>query len=96
MLLVIKPILTAKGKRDVKVRQVTFEEAKKFADEHSMNYIETSATSGMNIKLLFETITSCLYESHNFPTNKDRTIVLDQPTGKAEKEAKGKCCKSSA
>jgi hypothetical protein len=55
-------------------------------------YIETSAKNGTNIKKLFDTITSSLYESHNFPTNKDKTIVLDQPMKSPEKENK-KCCK---
>ena len=35
-------------------RKVTYEEAKKYADEHDLPYIETSAKEGININELFD------------------------------------------
>ncbi len=73
-------------------RQVTGVEAKKFCDENKLQYIETSAIDGKNIKKLFETITSSLYENQNFFTNKDKTVVLDQPLKSTESRNGRKCC----
>ena len=36
-------------------RKVTYEEAKQYADEHDLPYIETSAKEGININELFDT-----------------------------------------
>jgi hypothetical protein len=57
-----------------------------------LQYVEVSAKQGTNIKKLFEIITSSLYESHNFPTNKDKTVVLDQPFRANDGDKKQKCC----
>lgn len=67
-------------------------EARKFCDENKLTYIETSAKNGTNVKKLFDTITSSLYESHNFNTNKDKTIVLDQPMKHNDSEKKKCAC----
>ncbi len=58
-----------------------------------MQFLEVSAVSGKNIKKLFETITSCLYENHNYITNKDKTIVLDKDYKPPENKEKKACCK---
>jgi hypothetical protein len=58
-----------------------------------MPYVEVSAKSGTNIKNLFDTITSSLYESQNYPTNKDKTVVLDPQALKNNGTKKKKCCK---
>ncbi len=67
-------------------------EAKKFCDENKLQYIETSASDGRNIKKLFETITASLYENQNFMTNKDKTVVLDQPYKQPDSRKSSKCC----
>lgn len=74
-------------------RQVPYTEAKKFCEENRLEYIETSAVEGKNIKKLFETITASLYESQNFMTNKDKTIVLDKEYKDKNEEKKKTCCK---
>lgn len=81
-----------KGKIYIYLRQVTFNDAKKFCDENKLQYVETSATDGKNIKVLFETITSSLYENLNYVTNKDKTIVIDQAYKNTEEVKKKKCC----
>lgn len=73
-------------------RQVSTAEAKKFCDENKLQYIETSAIDGKNIKKLFETITASLYENSNFITKKDQTIVLDKDYRPPESDKKKNCC----
>jgi hypothetical protein len=46
---------------------------------------------GTNIPKLFQTITNALLESQIYPTNKDKTVILDQPM-KFDNENKKKCC----
>jgi small GTP-binding protein len=75
-------------------RQVSILEAKKFSEENKLDYIETSANDGKNIKKLFETITFSLFENQNFPTNKDKTIVIDPMIRQTEGKKKNKCCKN--
>ena len=75
-------------------RQVSQADAKKFCDEFKLQYVETSATDGKNVKKLFEIITSSLYENHNLNTNKDKTVILDQAYKQPEMK-KGKCCGKS-
>ena len=43
-----------------KQRQVTFEEASKFAEENGLIFIETSAKAGFNVKALFRKIAAAL------------------------------------
>ncbi len=75
-------------------RQISFSEAKKFCEENKLAYIETSAKNGTNIKKLFETITSSLFDSNVFSTNKDKTVVIDQPIKlNVSKKSFNKCCK---
>ena len=75
-------------------RQVTLTEARKFCEDNKLSYIETSAKLGTNIKKLFETITSSLFDSNVFSTNKDKTVVIDQPIKLEEsKKSYNKCCK---
>lgn len=58
-------IIIAGNKLDLESkRQVSYEEVKRFADEKKLVCIETSAKSGHNIKQLFDTITSTLYDSN--------------------------------
>ena len=49
------------NKCDAENRTVKFEEAKKFAEDHKMQYIEASCKEGTNIKEIFNAIMK--YES---------------------------------
>ena len=70
-------------------RKVTYEEAKQYADEHELPYIETSAKEGININELFDSsIKSFLTNAKNF--GGDKNIKLNnQSTNASEKNA---CC----
>jgi Ras-related protein Rab-5C len=76
-------------------RQVPYADAKRFCDEHKFIYMETSAKTGTNIQKLFQTITNSLMEVQIYPTNKDKTVVLDQPFRFENENKKKKCCKES-
>ena len=53
-------------------RKVTYEEAKKYADEHDLPYIETSAKEGININELFDSsITTFLNMTKSFGGEKN-------------------------
>jgi small GTP-binding protein len=86
-------IIVAGNKLDMESkRQVTATEAKKFCEDNKLQYLETSASEGKNIKKLFETITVSLFDSQNFMTNKDKTVVLDQAYRATETKKKANCC----
>ena len=73
----------------VEERKVTYEEAKQYADEHELPYIETSAKEGININELFDSsIKSFLTNSKSFGGEKN--IKLNsQSTNSSER---GICC----
>ena len=78
-------------------RQVSFEEAEKFAKDNNLTYVETSAISGEGIKKLFDLITYSFYDGGNNVVNesqiKDKPIVLDTPLEKNnEVNSKKNCC----
>ncbi|CAI2379022.1 unnamed protein product [Moneuplotes crassus] len=51
------------NKSDLAVnREVSFEQAKKFADKHNMIFTETSAKSSCNVEEVFESTAACVYE----------------------------------
>ena len=69
-------------------RQVAYEEAKQYADEHDLPYIETSAKEGININELFDSsIKTFLNKSNTFKGEKN--IKLNQSTNSNERSA---CC----
>ena len=70
-------------------RQITYEEAKQYADEHDLPYIETSAKEGININELFDSsIKTFLSNSKSYRGEKN--IKLNsQSTNSSEKNA---CC----
>lgn len=78
-----------------KKRQVTVAEAEKFCEENKLGFIEASAKTGENINKIFEIITSSLFESHHFSSNKekDKTIILDPEFKSNPEKKKKKCCK---
>ena len=68
-------------------RQVAYEEAKQYADEHDLPYIETSAKNGININELFDSsIKTFLNNSSGFRGEKN--IKLNQ---NSNNEGRG-CC----
>ena len=73
----------------VEQRKISYDEAKQYADEHELPYIETSAKEGININELFDSsIKSFLNNSNNFSGEKN--IKLNsQNTNSSEK---GICC----
>ena len=62
---------------DDKKRQVDFEEAKKFADEHHLEYFETSAKLDIKVKKAIVTLlekiinSKALYDSYNSRSTED-------------------------
>jgi hypothetical protein len=78
------------------IRQVFKSDIEKFCNDNKLSYIETSAKSGTNVKKLFDVIANSLYETQNFPTNKEKTIVLDLPLNQTENGTKKKCCGGGA
>ena len=78
-------------------RQVSFDEAEKFAKVNNLSYVETSAITGEGIKKLFDIITHSFYDGGNNIANesqiKDKPIVLDTPLEKNnEVNSKKNCC----
>ena len=73
----------------VEQRKVTYEEAKQYADEHELPYIETSAKEGININELFDSsIKSFLTNTKSFGGGKN--IKLNsQSTNSSERSL---CC----
>lgn len=58
-------------------RVIQTEEASKFAEEHNLPYIETSAKDGINIEELFDKSINKFLEDINF-INEDKNIKLEQ------------------
>ena len=73
----------------VEERKVTYEEAKQYADEHELPYIETSAKEGININELFDSsIKSFLTNSKSFGGEKNIKLNSES-TNSSER---GICC----
>ena len=78
-------------------RQVSFDEADKFAKNNNLTYVETSAISGEGIKKLFDVITHSFYDGGNNLANesqiKDKPIILDNEIQKEDEVIiKKSCC----
>ena len=89
-----KPIVIVGNKCDLpeEKRTVTYEEGKKYADEHGYNFYECSAKSGENVDKAFDDIFMQMYNKHEkeFDTNEQKKLKLKKNNGKKEKEKK-KC-----
>lgn len=91
-------IIIAGNKLDLESkRQVSVEEVAKFADDKKLKFIETSAKNGTNIKLLFDTITSTLYDSNiGVPENgvdqQGPKININSNKDEVKSGCKGKAC----
>jgi Ras-related protein Rab-1A len=73
----------------VEQRKVSYDEAKQYADEHELPYIETSAKEGININELFDSsIKSFLNNSNNFSGEKNIKLNSQNTTS----SEKGICC----
>ena len=69
-------------------RKVTYEEAKEYADEHDLPYIETSAKEGININELFESSIKSFLSSNKY-IGGDKNIKLNNQSTTSEKSD---CC----
>ena len=58
-------------------RVVTYEEGENLAKKHDMMFIETSALSGANIELAFNTISSILIDSKPQPHSEQRHTQIE-------------------
>ena len=67
-------------------RVIQKEEANKFAEEHNLPYIETSAKEGFNIEELFDKSLDKYLIGINFK-NEDKNIKLDE-----NQSSQGGCC----
>ena len=84
------PILIIGNKKDKEdERNITFEEGKKFADEHKMNFFETSAFNGENVDKAF---ISFLYEIFENIKHKTSLKKVDSFSIESNKKRKEKCC----
>ncbi|KAJ5069369.1 ras-related protein rab-4a [Anaeramoeba ignava] len=92
------------NKTDIQERQVSFEEAKNYADEHGLTYLETSAKTGENVETAFLQTARIIYEKIkdgkldlHLATKKSNTsenpqIIIDSPfENNPKKKSKG-CC----
>ena len=73
----------------VEERKVTFKEAKDYADEHDLPYIETSAKEGININELFESSIKTFLANNKFIGGEKNIKLINQSTNDGEKNA---CC----
>ena len=69
-------------------RKVTYEEAKEYAEEHDLPYIETSAKEGININELFESSIKSFLSSNKY-IGGDKNIKLNNQSTTSEKSD---CC----
>lgn len=93
------------NKRDLELeREVSFEEAKKYADQNDFNYFnETSAKNGFNAKEVFIQAGKVLYLEHlkyknraninkNRNNNNNNVVPVQVDRGNEPKRKKGGCC----
>ncbi|KAA6412441.1 MAG: ras gtpase [Lasallia pustulata] len=95
-------IMLVGNKSDLRhLRAVPTEEAKQFASENNLSFIETSALDATNVELAFQNILTEIYrivsdkalhnnESSQTPITEGRTIALTNPVDSEKKS--GKCC----
>ena len=73
----------------VEERKVSFKEAKDYADEHDLPYIETSAKEGININELFESSIKTFLSNNKFIGEEKNIKLFNQSTNDSERNA---CC----
>jgi len=89
------------NKSDLKhLRAVPTEEAKAFASENGLSFIETSALDASNVEAAFQTILTDIYrivsnkalESDNPTKPEGGTITVPITVDNTTNEKKGNCC----
>ena len=70
-------------------RKVTYEEAKQYADEHELPYIETSAKEGININELFDTSIKTFLTNTKIFVGEKNIKLNSQSTNSSERNS---CC----
>ena len=70
-------------------RKVTYEEAKQYADEHDLPYIETSAKEGININELFDTSIKTFLTNTKIFVGEKNIKLNSQSTNSSESNS---CC----
>ena len=70
-------------------RKVTYEEAKQYADEHDLPYIETSAKEGININELFDTSIKTFLTNTKIFVGEKNIKLNSQNTNSSERNS---CC----
>jgi Ras-related protein Rab-11A len=96
-------IMLVGNKSDLRhLRAVTTEEAKQFAAENNLSFIETSALDASNVELAFQNILTEIYRivsnkalessSGDFPRPTSGETIHVTPLPDDHKEAGGKCC----
>ena len=73
----------------IEEREVLYEEAKQYADEHSLPYIETSAKEGININELFESSIKSFLSNSKYIVGEKNIKLNNQSVGSGEKNV---CC----
>ena len=73
----------------IEEREVSYEEAKQYADEHSLPYIETSAKEGININELFESSIKSFLSNSKYIVGEKNIKLNNQSVGSGEKNV---CC----
>jgi len=71
-------------------RRVTTEEAKRYADDNQLHFMETSAKGNVNVKELFHTVARVLPKEIVDERNKEKYFLLDDPSFDENKNAG--CC----
>jgi len=95
-------VLLVGNKSDMKEgRQVSEEEAAKYAESHGLAFMETSAKEGTNVKLAFERLfdricISLMGNTELKPSHKEKGQTNNVKLGEGKKDEKksGGCCKS--
>ncbi|PQE09837.1 putative GTP-binding Drab11 protein [Rutstroemia sp. NJR-2017a BBW] len=88
-------IMLVGNKSDLRhLRAVPTEEAKQFASENNLSFIETSALDASNVELAFQNILTALDNGDNAqaPIVGGTNITLTQPPSDEAAKGGGKCC----
>lgn len=74
-------------------RQVSTDDARQYADENSLSFIETSAKTNINVRELFLAIARKLPKEHAETSNRDKRLILEEDFNRGN-NSKG-CCNSN-
>jgi len=93
-------IILVGNKIDLKFRNISYEDAKNFANNNDLNYCETSSKEGINIESAFENITKDIIEKMNIKNQFENEVrekvslnSIRAVRGKERKREKEvKCC----